>query len=48
MKRLQDETCLDSLRSIFVCLYSLIYSEAVYASSLMGLLGPRTDFKVNE
>ena len=48
MKVLQNATCLDSLRSIFVCLYSLMCSEAVYASSLMGLLGPKTDFKVHD
>ena len=41
-------TCLDSLRSIFVCLYSLMCSQAVCASSLMGLQGPKTGFKGNE
>ena len=40
MKRLQNAICLASLRSLFVCLYSLMCSEAVSASSLMSLLGP--------
>ena len=43
MKVLQNTTCLDSLRSNFVCLYSLMCSDAsVYASSLISLLGPST------
>ena len=45
---MQDTICLDSLRSILVCLYSLMFSEAVIASSLMGLLGPKTDYKVKD
>ena len=48
MKRLQNATCLNSLRTIFVCLYSLMCSKTVYASSLMGLLGPKTDSQVND
>ena len=48
MKGAQDTICLDSLRSILVCLYSLMFSEAVIASSLTGLLGPKTDYKVND
>ena len=42
MKRAQDTSCLDSLRSILVCLYSLMFYEAAFASILMGLLGPTT------
>ena len=30
------------------CLYSLIFSEATFASSLKGRLGPKTDYKVND
>ena len=48
MKGAQDTICLDSLRSILVCLYSLMFSEAIIASSLMGLLGPKTDYEVND
>ena len=46
MKGAQDTICLESLRSILVCLYSLMFSEAIFASGLVGLLGPKTDYKV--
>ena len=48
MKGAQDTICLDSLRSILACLHSLMFSEVVIASSLMGLLGPKTDYRVND
>ena len=46
IKGLQNITCLDSLRSILVCLYSLMFFEVVFALSLMGMLGPTTYYKV--
>ena len=48
MKGAQDTISQDSLRSILVCLYSLVFSEALFASSLMGLLGPKTDYTMND
>ena len=40
--------CLDALRSILMCLYSLTLAEAVSASGLMGLLGLITEDNVND